>query len=444
MTIPELYKIFIENKQNISTDSRKITANCMFFALKGENFDGNTFALTALQQGAACCIVEDNTLPHHPKLIQVPDVLIALQQLATHHRRTYAIPIVGVAGSNGKTTTKELLHATLRTHYRTHATAGNLNNHIGVPLTLLAMPIDTQIAIIEIGANNPHEVMQLCQIAQPNYGIVTSIGKEHLEGFKDLETIIQTEGEMYDYVLTQNDGTIFIHQDDEILMQRAKNAAPNALKQAIFYGTQPTADCVGKLIDASLHLHIQWDTAAAALPAAPIVRTNMIGAYNFVNLLAAACIARYFSVPYHKINDALAAYTPANNRSQLLYISTNTVVLDAYNANPSSMKLAIENLSLHIQAQNKMPILGDMYELGAATDIEHQNILDLLEFYNFDNAILVGAYFYKQRNHIPHKQNYRFFDSVQTLRNQLPIGSFQDTFLMLKASRGIGLEKYLD
>ena len=440
MQTEQLYQIFLAQNQNISTDSRKITQGCLFFALKGDHFDANQYATQALEQGAAYAITDDPSLPAHAQIIGVENVLQTLQTLATHHRKTLKIPVIGIAGSNGKTTTKELLNAVLATHFRTHATPGNLNNHIGVPLTLLAMPTDTQIAIVEIGANHPHEVAQLCQIAQPNYGIVTSIGKEHLEGFETLEAIIETEGEMYDYVLQQNGG-IFINKNDEILVQRAKKYANSTKDTAIYYGTQTTADCIGELTDASRYIKFRWETAPSSLPHAPEITTQLTGAYNLDNLLAAACIGRYFSVPYHKINAALAAYSPSNNRSQLLTAGTNTIISDAYNANPSSMKLALENLAHHIQATNKMPIIGDMLELGAATDLEHQNTIDLLQFLGFEQAILVGAHFYKQKNYAA--TSYHFFETTAELKAEMPLSGFQDSFLLLKASRGIGLEKYL-
>lgn len=435
MKISNLHKIFIEKKQQFTTDSRNIFADGLYFALKGERFDGNEFVDSALEKGASFAIIDNPKYKKNNQCILVDNVLKCLQDLANFHRKTLQTKIIGIAGSNGKTTTKELLKAVLESHYKTQATPGNFNNHIGVPISLLQIRPETDFAIIEMGANMPHEVKMLCQIVEPDFGLVTSIGKEHLEGFGSFEMIIETEGELYDFV-AKNNGTIFVNSDDEILMNRA-----SAYKNAIYYGSGALADCVGKFISANLFVHFQWETAQAALTAAPIVETQLLGKYNFTNLLASAAVGRYFSVPYDKINQALSNYIPSNNRSQLIKKDSNTIILDAYNANPASLKLAIENFAENVSSDQKILILGDMFELGESSKTEHQNLIDLIEFHDFQEIHLVGKLFAETKPN--QKKRFSFYENVAELKSKNPLKNYQNAFLLLKASRGIGLEKYL-
>ncbi len=434
--VADIYQILSENAFTLSTDTRKIVPGCVFFALKGLNFDGNTFVEKALELGAVAAVCDDASVVSNPKIICVDDTLIALQQVARLHREKVNPTVIGITGSNGKTTTKELVHGVLAKRYRTHATAGNFNNHIGVPLTLLAMPLDTEFAIIEMGANHPGEVMELCEIAKPDFGIITSIGKEHLEGFGSLEAIIQTEGEVYDYVNKHN-GTVFVNSDDALVADRAKG-----ISSTFIYGTAKDVDCIGKLQGADPFVRFKWETVISKIHSAPEVKTQMVGKYNFANVLAAASIGRFFSVPYDQINDAISKYVPKNNRSQFLEIGSNHVILDAYNANPHSMKLAVENL---IDQKNKIRIavLGDMLELGDFSFDEHSDILTQLKVAGISHAYFIGPEFLKVKNNFSEMQNWLFTETVQELKNQITIGDFNDSIILIKGSRGLKLEEWL-
>ena len=290
MNIQALYELYVQQKQKISTDTRKIESECLYFALKGDNFDGNAFAHKAIESGAFKAVIDDATYAIEGKTILVDDVLITLQGLANHHRKQFKIPIIGIAGSNGKTTTKELIAAVLRQKYKTHATAGNFNNHIGVPLTLLYMPLDTEMAVIEMGANRPGEVEELCQIVAPNYGVVTSLGLEHIEGFGSFEMVVKTECELYDY-LHEHKGMLFVNGDDAILMEKTE-----PYKNRFVFGTGTQVDVVGKFVKANPYVEFKWETAAKQIYRAPVVSTSLIGNYNMSNLLVAASFGRFFSV----------------------------------------------------------------------------------------------------------------------------------------------------
>jgi len=406
----------------------------MFFALKGDKFNGNAFAAKALADGARWAIIDEVAYQQDERMLLVDDVLTTLQDLARQHRKSVkGLKVIGITGSNGKTTTKELLREVLSTHYRTWATPGNLNNHIGVPITLLRMPLDTEYAVIEMGANHPGEVLPLCEIAQPDYALVTSVGKEHLEGFGSLENIIATECENYAYVAAHK-GTLFLHQDDAELMAYAGQFGP-----AIYYGSGKEADCVGRLLGAEWFVRLQWENSYRLMLRAPVVETQLFGSYNYVNLLAAACVARYCSVPYDKINAALAAYKPANNRSQLLESGGNRVILDAYNANPHSMTAAVENF-IALESAEKVLVLGDMFELGDAADEEHLAVLDLIAKGKFDEVLLCGPLFGKFASEYP---AFQFYDSLEQLIEKLPFSSFHGKTLLIKGSRGMQMERYL-
>ena len=429
-----LYSRFLQSGGKFSTDTRQIKPGDVFFALKGANFNGNLFAAQALEAGAALVVV-DEPQPHlGDAAFLVDDVLETMQALARHHRKSIpGLRVIGVTGSNGKTTTKELLRTAIGSHYRCWATPGNLNNHIGVPITLLRMPLDTEVAVIEMGANHPGEVMPLCEIACPDLGVVTSVGKEHLEGFGSLEAIIETECELYKY-LRQTGGQAFVHFENEDLM-----AYTASWKSAIYYGEGQDADCVGRLLDANWQLRFQWENSYRLMLRAPQVQTQLYGKYNFVNLLAAACIARYLSVPYEKINAALASYAPANNRSQLLEQGSNRIILDAYNANPHSMQAAIDNLA-QIQAPLRIAILGDMFELGDAAAEEHAALLAYMHEKGIEKALLCGPLFGAFANQYP---QYQFYPDLATLKQEAPLSAQQNALLLIKGSRGMAMEGYV-
>ncbi|MDX1941660.1 MAG: UDP-N-acetylmuramoyl-tripeptide--D-alanyl-D-alanine ligase, partial [Saprospiraceae bacterium] len=419
MTIEQLYQIYLQYP-NVQTDSRRINNGDLFFALKGEKFNGNRFAAQALEQGAIYAIVDDPTACQNDRCILVGDVLETLQTLATHHRRQFYIPVIAICGSNGKTTTKELVSAVLSSHYPTHFTKGNFNNHIGVPLTLLAMPSLTEVAVLELGANNIGEVDFLCHIAEPTHGLITNIGKEHLEGFGGLEGVKQGESELYRY-LAKQDGVAFINKDESFLEELA---AP--VKKKLFYAQSESFDVDNPMYEVKL---------VEALPYVKVVfmddngdmievHSQLFGKYNFANIMTAIVLGRYFKVPTHKIKAAIEAYQPMSNRSQIKKIGSNTFVMDAYNANPSSMELAIQNFQ-EIKAAHKIAILGDMLELGIESPVEHQHIAELALAQNFDQVIFVGKEFE------PYTRNSLHFPHAQALHDWYEQQAFHDTYFLL-------------
>lgn len=429
-----LYRRFLDAGGKFSTDTRQIKPGDVFFALKGANFNGNLFAAQALAAGASCVVVDEPQADLGDKVVLVDDVLQTMQALARHHRQSIpGLRVIGVTGSNGKTTTKELLRTAIGSHYRCWATPGNLNNHIGVPITLLRMPLDTEVAVVEMGANHPGEVMPLCEIACPDLGVVTSVGKEHLEGFGSLDAIIETECELYKY-LQKTGGQAFVHYENSDLMNYT-----SSMKSAIYYGESQDADCVGRLLDANWQLRFQWENSYRLMLRAPQVQTQLYGKYNFVNLLAAACVARYLSVSYEKINSALASYAPANNRSQLLEMDGNRIILDAYNANPHSMQAAIDNLA-QIQAPLRVAVLGDMFELGDAAETEHAALLAYLHEKGIEKALLCGPLFGAFEHEFP---EYQFFPDLNTLKAQAPLAGFDGAVVLVKGSRGMAMEGYV-
>lgn len=435
MNLIELYKLFRSVNGLFSTDSRQIAVGGLFFALKGDKFNGNAYAAAALKDGAAYALVDEAAYCTDERMLLVDDVLTTMQQLAGLHRKSIpGLKVIGVTGSNGKTTTKELLKAVIGSHYRCWATPGNLNNHIGVPITLLRMPLDTEYAIVEMGANHPGEVAPLCEIADPDYAVVTSVGKEHLEGFGSLENIIRTECENYEYV-AKNGGILFVHSENEDLMNYTKG-----LGTCIYYGESKEADCVGRLLGAEWFVRMQWENSYRLMLRAPTVETKLFGSYNFVNLLAAACIGRFCSVPYEKINTALAMYQPANNRSQLIERNGNRIILDAYNANPHSMYAAVENFSA-VNESGKILILGDMFELGESAFEEHQQLLALIAEKRFEAVWLCGPLF---AQHASQYGDFHFFESLNALQAAQPFSSLSSKTLLIKGSRGMQMEGYLE
>lgn len=375
ITTEALYPIYLEHRV-ISTDSRKITDKCLFFALSGENFDGNEYALEAIEKGAAFAIVDDDTLPTHPQLLLVDDVLLTLQELAALHRLKLSTPVIAITGTNGKTTTKELTAAVLSTTFNILYTEGNLNNHIGVPLTLLRLREDHDFALIEMGASKPGDIDELCQIAQPNYGIITNIGEAHLEGFKSIVGVERTKGELFVW-LREHEGKSIRKEDDERL-ERLSRGIPS-----VTYGTTQESVIQGYLRQQSDSIFLEFSWSAPSINISPQEqKTQLVGNYNLDNALVAISIGLFFGVDTNKIRKAIANYQPNNIRSQLIETSrNNTLIADAYNANPSSMKTAILNFISISSNKQKLMILGDMNELGQASIDGHQVIYDIIQDY---------------------------------------------------------------
>ncbi len=428
MTIDKLYTIFCEYPL-ICTDSRQVSAKSLFFALKGGNFDGNLYAGRALENGAAFAIVDNPSVALNSRYLLVDDALAMLQQLAAFHRKKLGLPVIAVTGTNGKTTTKELIAAVLGTQRRIEYTRGNLNNHIGVPLTLLAMNEKTEIGIVEMGANHPGEIGFLCQIADPDYGIVTNMGKAHLEGFLDFEGVVRTKSELYRYLEDKN-GVIFINDDNPIL----KSAAGVKIRQ-ITYGSGNNCKLKGESVDNNTYLSL-----TIHFPEGPAeVKTRLIGNYNFENVMAAVTIGSYFGIDTDRIIHAVESYSPSNNRSQLITTENNTIVMDAYNANPSSMQASISNF-LGMNAPRKLLILGDMLELGKESPSEHQKIVDMLIPCAECSVILVGSHFAQTRK----PENFLSFSGSEELAVYLSSHSVNGTLILVKGSHGIRLERILD
>ncbi|MCU0439808.1 MAG: UDP-N-acetylmuramoyl-tripeptide--D-alanyl-D-alanine ligase [Raineya sp.] len=422
-----LYQFFLENPA-ISTDTRKIQPNSIFFALKGANFNGNAFAKEALEKGALYAVIDEKAYKENDKYILVDDALKALQSLARKYRDSFQIPFIAVGGSNGKTTTKELIHKVLSKKYKTFATQGNLNNHIGVPLTLLSIPQDTEMAVIELGANHIGETTDLCEIANPNYGIITNIGLDHLEGFGSLEGVAQANSELY-YHLLKSQGKIFLNTNEEHLVRMASRFP----KELVI--TYPNTDDYFSAALLPSEFYLTYETEAKE-----VVNTQMIGKYNFANISTALCIGKYFNVSSHLANEAISEYAPSNNRSQLLKKDSNTIILDAYNANPSSMKEAIENMD-GISSENKMVILGQMNEMGTYSQQEHENLGKLIASKNIQTVVLYGEEMQYALSYLP--KAYYFTDKF-SLHNWLQDTKPQNQLILIKGSRGAKMETVLD
>ena len=445
--IQDLYKLFLQHP-TITTDSRDVPVGSLFFALKGETFDGNAYAQSAIEKGAAYAIVDDPTIPQSEYLILVPDVLTTLQQLAAYHRRQLGTTIIGITGTNGKTTTKELIAAVLKKRYNVLYTQGNFNNHIGVPKTLLQLRPEHQIAVIEMGANHPGEIKTLVDIVQPDCGIITNVGKAHLLGFGSFEGVIRTKGELYDY-LREHGGTAFINNDNPHLLG-ISHGLP-----LVRYGQTPSPDLLveGHLVECNPFLKFGWEApqppkGEGSRDACPqktandqdggcpplsegggLVQTHLIGSYNLDNALAAACIGTHFHVSAADISAALADYEPSNNRSQLTVTASNRLVVDAYNANPTSMKAALDNFAL-IPAPHKMCILGQMGELGDVSAEEHQHVVDQLTSIDVETVWLVGQEFAKT----DHPSSWCIFADTDQLKAALADHQPQDQLILIKGS----------
>lgn len=425
--IQDLYSIYQHHPQ-VNTDTRKDLKDSIFFCLKGPNFDANTFVDEALDKGAAHVVSDSPLNKGKDRVTVVADVLKTLQALAAHHRSQFTFPVIGLTGSNGKTTNKELIAAVLSERYRTYFTAGNLNNHIGVPLTLLSIPLNAEMAVIEMGANHQGEIRDLSAICKPDYGMITNIGKAHLEGFGGAEGVIKGKKELFDHI-EKNGGKVFVNGDDPLLSRLSANL------NSIYFGKNGANYFVeGEIIESSPLISFKYKHEGTA---SKEVKTNLVGGYNFYNLLAAACIGSYFDIKMSNVEQALENYVPTNNRSQMLKTDTNEIILDAYNANPSSMEAAVENLNIQVAA-SKYALLGEMRELGVTTTEEHQILIDKLKRLGI-NAILVGNG-YKLCN----KKGFNWFENSIDLIDFLKDNPIKDSLILLKGSRAVAMEKVVD
>ncbi|TYB79407.1 UDP-N-acetylmuramoyl-tripeptide--D-alanyl-D-alanine ligase [Bizionia myxarmorum] len=425
MEIQTLHERFL-SCEGVCTDTRKITKNCLFFALKGENFDGNTFTQQALEQGAKFVVIDDSSYEKDDNTILVNDVLSALQKLAMFHRDYLGIPIIALTGSNGKTTTKELIHTVLSKRYRTIATVGNLNNHIGVPLTLLSMTKNTEMGVVEMGANHQGEIAFLCKLAKPDFGYITNFGKAHLEGFGGTEGVIKGKSEMYNY-LQDYGKQIFINNSDPIQVEKSRNA-----NTILFADSELENQLKIHFLDASPFVHLEFQNQH--------ISSHLIGSYNFNNIAAAIAIGNFFKVPTDSIKEAIESYIPTNNRSQIITRGSTEIILDAYNANPSSMTVALVHFSKQKHAK-KIVILGDMFELGPEAKIEHQAIVDLVEKLDIQQALFLGENFNKAKCNNPQTI---FYDSFQAFREDFNTESLNSALVLIKGSRGMALERVME
>ena len=421
-TLEKIYKHYSE-QYIVSTDSRKIKDGCVFVALKGERFDGNDFAYQVAKDGVASCVIADRKdLPNHERLFIVEDSLSTLQQLAKLHRERCNIPIIGITGTNGKTTTKELVATVMSKKYNIIYTQGNFNNHIGVPLTLLRIKPDTELAVVEMGANHPGEITQLCELAQPDFGIITNIGKAHIEGFGSFEGVIKTKNELYQYLKTKGERQktiVFVNGNNKLLMNLSEGMV------RVVYGT---TDNRQQTTDNSPYLTINYNNNT--------INTHLVGEYNHENVMAAITVGTYFNIDENLIINAIEDYIPSNNRSQFIKSERNEIVMDAYNANPSSMHHSISNFK-KIASENSLLILGDMKELGSESENEHRNIINLLKKLGFEDVILVGEEFKK----VSGSTNYKNFNNVDELISHISHNDIAGKKILIKGSNSTRLEK---
>jgi len=431
MEISELYEIY-KKYPSVQTDTRKIEKGDIFFALKGPNFNGNEFVQTAIEGGASYAVIDEKKFEIPDKTILVDDVLTVLQQLANHHRRQFnnaaggGIPFIAITGSNGKTTTKELIHAVLASTHITYTTQGNLNNHIGIPLTLLRIKEDAQMVVIEMGANHIGEIASYCEIALPTHGLITNCGKAHLEGFGSEEGVRKAKGELFDFLRTLPHGCVFVMWDYDYLQKMSKG-----ISGVIKYGTKGDAHVIGRVLKSDPLLEVEILQGLDE----KLIKTQLVGEYNLPNVLAAITIGKYFNVTDAKIKFAIENYTPSNSRSQLIQKGDNKIILDAYNANPSSMKLAIENFSKI--PGDKVLILGSMAELGKESEKEHQALVEQIADHKWKEVILVGNEFEK----ISH--SFHQFKNSEEVKNWMQQQRFKNTNILIKGSRSMQMEKAL-
>lgn len=425
MSIIDLYDLFIHNPQ-ITTDSRNCPKGSIFFALKGDKFDGNQYAGKALASGCVYAVIDNPDYYIGKRTILVDNVLKTLQQLAHHHRKVLGLPIIGITGTNGKTTTKELLAAVLSTKFNLLYTEGNFNNHIGVPLTLLRLTHDHEMAVIEMGASHPGDIKELVDIVHPNYGIITNVGRAHLEGFGSFEGVIRTKGELYDYI-RRSKGKIFIKKENEYLQSIAKGI------EQITYGNGDDAFASGQVVSCDPFLVFNWKQQGKL----HTVETHMIGSYNLDNVLAAVAVGRFFKIPAGRISRAIAAYEPTNNRSQFKKTDNNELIIDAYNANPSSMKVALDNF-ITMPVQPKAIILGDMRELGPTSDELHAEVVEQIKKGQFDKVFLCGEHFSKVG------KEFSPFATTEAMTEELRRQPLKGYHILIKGSHSMGLEKLVD
>lgn len=425
MKIQALHNLFL-TCSSLTTDTRKIEFNSIFFALKGDRFDANTFAKEALAKGASYVVIDNNDYFIDERTILVNDTLKTLQELAQFHRNYLNLPIIALTGSNGKTTTKELINAVLSEKYNVKSTIGNLNNHIGVPLTLLSFDKTTEIGIVEMGANHQKEIEFLCEIAQPDYGYITNFGKAHLEGFGGFEGVIKGKSEMYHFLKKENK-KVFVNLDDRIQVDKS-----NAISSYTFSTKTTAADVFINNIQANPFVSVEYNKH--------IIQSQLVGIYNANNINAAITIGHYFKISDELIKKAIENYNPTNNRSQLSKKGTNQLILDAYNANPSSMAVALENFS-QIEEPNKIAFLGDMFELGEESYKEHKSIVDSLKNESEIDFYFVGVEFYKSKIQ---QDNFKFFATFEDLRKELAETKFDNKYILIKGSRGMALERIVE
>lgn len=425
MSIIDLYDLFIHNPQ-ITTDSRNCPKGSIFFALKGDKFDGNQYAGKALASGCVYAVIDNPDYYIGERTILVDNVLKTLQQLAHHHRKVLGLPIIGITGTNGKTTTKELLAAVLSTKFNLLYTEGNFNNHIGVPLTLLRLTHDHEMAVIEMGASHPGDIKELVDIVHPNYGIITNVGRAHLEGFGSFEGVIRTKGELYDYI-RRSKGKIFIKKENEYLQSIAKGI------EQITYGNGDDAFASGQVVSCDPFLVFNWKQQGKL----HTVETHMIGSYNLDNVLTAVAVGRFFKIPAERISRAIAAYEPTNNRSQFKKTENNELIIDAYNANPSSMKVALDNF-ITMPVQPKAIILGDMRELGPTSNELHAEVVEQIKKGQFDKVFLCGEHFSKVG------KEFSPFATTEAMTEELRRQPLKGYHILIKGSHSMGLEKLAD
>ncbi|MDR1436861.1 MAG: UDP-N-acetylmuramoyl-tripeptide--D-alanyl-D-alanine ligase [Candidatus Symbiothrix sp.] len=429
MEISEIYQRF-QQHPFIATDSRNCPENSLFFALKGDRFDGNDYIGAALENGAACAVGDREGLPSGGRIIRVDNALQTLQDLANYHRRQMKARIIALTGTNGKTTTKELIAAALSVRYKTLSTQGNLNNHIGVPLTLLRLKPEHEMAVIEMGASHPGEIRELCRIALPAYGLITNVGKAHLEGFGSFEGVVRTKTELYDFLREKN-GTVFVNQDNRILAGYLHSLS------SVCYGTLPGTFVRGKIRESFSCLNLEWEKEKGKKEK---IKTRLAGNYNFENVLAAICVASWFEVEAGDINAAIENYIPQNNRSQNQKTDKNQLIIDSYNANPESMQAALENF-ISLKTSPKMAILGEMRELGKYSEEEHRKIVEILLRSDIGPVLLAGEEFAKLSG-LP--SGWKIFSQTAALAAYLATAEISGHTILIKGSRGNHLEKVVE
>lgn len=428
----EIYRLFRKHRK-VCTDTRQIVPDSLFFALKGDKFNANTLAAEAIEKGCAYAIVDEPKYAKHAQCLLVEDVLTCLQEVARLYRRDLFIPFIGVTGTNGKTTTKELMRSVLSVRFRTFATEGNLNNHIGVPLSILSIPANTEIAIIEMGANHPGEIADLCRICMPTFGLITNIGAAHLEGFETFDRIVETKTALYRFVERTN-GKLFVNANNPLLLKQSASA------ERFLYGCQPNYYTqVENLNTEHIYLHAKLSGPSSA-PNITEIATHLIGGFNLDNVAAAACVGRYFGLNDKEIKQGIENYTPQNMRSQIIQTKDNILVADAYNANPSSMQLSLESFFEMHTPHTKAYILGDMMELGKFSELEHLKIVDFLKEQRADNVFLIGPHFSKTQ--MP--KTFKHFDSTKTFLTYLKDNPLRQHCILIKGSRAMQLEKVIE